>query len=79
MNELQSFQTLVSHLLVRLRSYDGEFTNSSKIIRTLENHPHHSMLNTKGFFLCLSLDDSITEHRQNDDYLDGLFMQLLSF
>jgi hypothetical protein len=79
MTESQVFQTLVTNLLVRLRSYDGEFTNSSKIIRTLENHPHHSMLKTKGFFLCLSLDDSITELRQDDDYSDGLFMQLLSF
>ena len=79
MTELQSFQTLVSHLLVRLRSYGGEFSNSSKIIRTLENLAHQSIPYSKGFLLCLSLDQSINRLRSEDPYFDDIFTQVLSF
>ena len=79
MTELQAFQTLVSHLIVRLHSYQGRGFNSPRVLRSLENLPHDLISYSKGFLFCLSLDDSITELRQDDDYLDGLFIQLLSF
>lgn len=79
MTELQAFQTLVSHLIVRLHSYQGRGFNSPRVLSSLENQPFDSIPFIKGFLFCISLDDSITDLRQDDDYLDGLFIQLLSF
>ena len=79
MTELQSFQTLASHLISRLETYNCESFLSFQTYEALKNTPYLALNFAQGFIFCLSTYENINHIRQNDDYLDGLFTQLLSF
>lgn len=79
MTDLHNFQDLALELVACLESYNFDDFISSKTFEALINTPYYNIPFAQGFLFYLSLHEYIIQLRKDDNYLDGLFIQLLSF
>lgn len=77
MTELETFNLLSSHMVHRLKQ--SGFYLGSAIEEIYLSLPDSSIEYRNGFYRCLATYDSIKQKREDDEYFDDLFTQLLAF
>lgn len=77
MTELENFNILCSRLIHSLKQ--SGFSLGSAIEELDIWLSDSSIEYRKGFLRCLATYDSIKQKREDDQYFDGLFTQLLAF